>query len=843
MTPEEWQIAQAPVPRPGPVVQPGDEPRRRQPTARSPKVYDAPPSGFIEVPTQSAPMARPQPQGPNAPQQAPRIYDAPPPGFVEVPADQPPEQQNAVLSGINSAAKWVGDTATAAKDYIVGKQDPKFAGATTVEKLGIIPLTDLNWIKTYAVDDAAYADILRKQLGNAYAGETKDANGFTVFAVRTADGKVAQAYVNKPGVDWEDTDRAISSTVPYLVGGGLAARAAPVLGVGGSLIGRASLQGLTAMGVSGAQDVAAQSAGSKQGFNEGRALIAALGGVGGELVGAAIAKWLTRNRGNSALVTPDGKLTGPGRKLVQDEGFDPNLVDKDLALELSRLAGNATDPKEALIAAQTGRFGIPTTKGQRTKDAQFLLTEKDLRYGNLGPGPKERIQQFDREQSQAIERAVRGADNQAGAPNVADAPEVGIAPVLNPTAGRYRQNYQDLGEGVRGGFAAAKTAAKEFEDEAWKNVGKMTPRAGATDSLPDMLLSGLKGQVPDANLQPSATAMLSKLRGFRDGKLPGSANAEFLEATVPRDVDTIRRQLLADFSNASVANGDRRMAGRIYGAYLDWVQDAAEKRLLTGDAAGAQALRDAMGATREARGIISGKTSLGQSTAVSKVMKKLGDAQTGEEALAALLGNAGPTAGVPAGAVASINQYRMALNRFGGEVGKQAWNDLRLSYWLRITTDKQGSVLSPGYLERSIRTALANQRSLMDSMFSRTEQLQIRRLADALKAANYKDPNPSGSGVAVRGLFPQLVEQGLETQAKRELFSKHNVLMSRLYRALAKTVRAGEKPAGNAAASRSLNADITQRPAPSFGGYGAAAGANYGNMQDREVRIRRGSYR
>lgn len=101
----------------------------------------------------------------------------------------------------------------------------------------------------------------------------------------------------------------------------------------------------------------------------------------------------------------------------------------------------------------------------------------------------------------------------------------------------------------------------------------------------------------------------------------------------------------------------------------------------------------------------------------------------------------------------------------------------------------------------------------------------MRKLVEALKVITYKDPNPSGSGTAVRSLVPNLVAEGLETQAKRELFSKHNVLMSRIYRAMAKTIRSPVKT-DSFAVNRAVSQKVTPKSPPSLGGYASTGLGN-----------------
>ena len=48
----------------------------------------------------------------------------------------------------------------------------------------------------------------------------KDANGYEIIEHRGPDGKPAMAYVNKPGLDFNDVSRGVVGAVPYVASGG-----------------------------------------------------------------------------------------------------------------------------------------------------------------------------------------------------------------------------------------------------------------------------------------------------------------------------------------------------------------------------------------------------------------------------------------------------------------------------------------------------------------------------------------------------------------------------------------------------------------------------------------------
>lgn len=236
-----------------------------------------------------------------------------------------------------------------------------------------------------------------------------------------------------------------------------------------------------------------------------------------------------------------------------------------------------------------------------------------------------------------------------------------------------------------------------------------------------------------------------------------------------------------------------------------------------------QAMRKAMDVTKEVRSMIK-PTDMGKKTPVTRVFERIEKADSGFEVLSALIGASGPNAGVKQGGVVALKAYKNLVHSRGGDMGKQAWNDVRLSYYLRLVTNKQGETLTPKQMLTSINTAMHRQEPIMKALFTGEEITEIKRLGQALTILARDHPNPPKSGLVVRSLMPNLVAEGLETQAKRELFSKHNVLMSRIYRALAKTVKFSvvEKTAGGAAQARATSQNLTPRRTPTLGGFGSA---------------------
>ncbi|HAF37606.1 MAG TPA: hypothetical protein DCG72_01365, partial [Gammaproteobacteria bacterium] len=697
-------------------------------------------------PVQAAPQAQPAQQ---SPQQA-MPWDNDP--VVEEPKEPTFYDQYVVPAG-----QTIADAGQAVKDYVVGKEDPRFGKLPSIDEPETaadagLQFGALNSAKIAGFSDEQYRDIIRKQMGDRFIKEEKDANGFIVMTYRGADGQTRQAYVNKPGLDYEDVDRGINAALPFLAAGGVVGRATQRL----PLIVRATGQAAAGGAVSAGQDIAAQGMGSEQGIDPLKAGLAAGGGFAGEYIGAIVGNLVRRWQTDKSLVDASGNLTELGRRLVEKEGFDPDLVQGELAKEFARLSARSNDPAEALVKAQTEQFGIPSTKAQRTKDPQLLLTEKDIRAGTLGREAKDRLNEFDRTQKSAIENAVRGSrrvDYEPVDPS-ASMTEVGVGRRIAPNRTIAQQDPSVLGEGIQEGLKQATQKARDVENLAWRKTGNITARAGATRTLPDNVKAALSGRRIQRDLQPTSAVMIDELRAFMNGKAPQGEFSEFVGQQAVTTLDEMRRVMLGYLRNASSQNGDKALAGKIYKGFNDWLVDIEANGLIAGDVAGVSKMREAMDVTKYVRGLIKPTDSAGKKTQTARLFEQIENASSGEEVVTALLGAAGPKANITKGRVQLLNTYKKVLGQFGGDLGKQAWNDVRLAYWLKLVQGKDGELLGPQALKTAIKTAMSNQKSVFRTLYDPIERANMSRLVQALEAITYKDPNPSGSGTAVRSLVP-----------------------------------------------------------------------------------------
>jgi len=727
------------------------------------------------------------------------------------------------INAVKGAANWVGGA-------IQGKHDPKYKDIPQIEKNSGIIMDGV--AKSTAVDDAAFTNVWEKTLKDEgrYIGTIKDENGYNIIKFRDKNGAEQMGYINKPGLDWQDVDRGVSAALPYMGAGKVMGAAAKGVGV----IGNVAAQVFGAATTSGAQDVVARQIGSKQGLDVNRMAFAAGLGGSGELVGRALIPFVKKWRGDKTIWQADDMgnltLTERGKAIAAKEGVAPDItIDAAQAKRVLSETATAKNPGEALIQERTGQFGTPTSAAQRSKEPMAIQIEKDLRVDTLGPAAGKRMRDFDEIQKDAIKRAALGDDSAVPAGQYSFQPNQ-IGPTIAPGRTSVDIGRDNLGLSIQGGFKQAAAKAKELENNAWAKVVNIEPKSGAFESLPTIMQKSLGMRRVDQNLTPNAWAMSKEIENYVNKRAGLNPEApEFLGQQGVKYVDEMRQTLLG-MKNGVLDPKDRAAANSLYSGFLDWIDDAAEKSLLTGGPQAAAALRDARGATRTMRALFKPKDAGGAKSPVTRTLERVENAYTGEEVLKALLGTSGSQGSVANGAVQAIKHYKAATTKLGGKEGAAAWNDLRLARWVQLVTDKKGEMLTPGMLTKSIEMAFKNQPSLMKELYKPSELALMKRYADAVKQTNWRpyDINPSGTGTINRSATKALVEeqvrfQGQSARAKGTFGGdKAKLLESRLWRMLGTYIKQLEKPVGRTASNRALSQDIAQARTPATGGYASA---------------------
>jgi len=333
----------------------------------------------------------------------------------------------------------------------------------------------------------------------------------------------------------------------------------------------------------------------------------------------------------------------------------------------------------------------------------------------------------------------------------------------------------------------------------------------------------------DAGLPGYKQAMRVRL----DLDTPSSLNSlagTGLDGSRQLSIDEARRLLLSKKNAADPGSPDARLANNLYEGFNEWIDDAAEKALIqSDDIASYAALKDARSFTRKIHQIFAPTDSSKKLTPAARKLRKIMETSDSPEGvISSIFGNGSAKSQLPDGSVQTLKHLKNTLLTFGE---KKTFDSVKMAYWTRLVQDKNGKVLSAAKIRTNLDTAFTQQKSAIDIMFNKKEQGLIKRFKIAMNDLNVPDPNPSGTAAGVGHLLKSVAKQGLQTQSKRELFSKHNVLMSRIYSMLAKHIDAPIFNPGRALARRQTGQQITKRSknlVNNSGGVGAV-GMNTGS--------------
>lgn len=710
------------------------------------------------------------------------------------------------------ASTWIGRR----WQDIRGRTDPRYKGLGDVvsDNPEVFPLTDQSAIKMAAPGDEAYHDIIKQQLGPNYIRTETDANGSKVMVYKDLKtGAERKSYVNRPGLDWQDFDRAMYGTLPYLVTGGVAGR----LAQGAPLAARALIQGGVGAATSAGQDVAAGAMGSEQGVDAIKMGVAGGAGAVGELAAPAVgALWRRFVTEPKYFNRATGQLTQEGERLAKQAGIDPGSLTDELAKTFAKTYAKTGDEAAAAFQAQAGPLNIPATVGQRTKDPQQLLQEKAMRQGLFGQQAKERMTAFDEQQKEAVGNAVLGS-TRGGVPRPGSGrPEVpGLTRRVAPDRPPGEYNKESVGAGIQGSAKAAKDAAKEATEQAWAKVGPLEPTDDAFKLLPTVInkkLDDVGGVAIDDAITPAAAKMAKELDQFMAGEAPGQV-AKILDNSPVRTVNQMRKRMLG-ISKGAATPEDRRAAAALYDGFNDWIDQAASAQLLKGDPASAANMVTARGLHREMMQVFNGAKGTPQARILEQVF---GKADSPENVINALF--TGPTAEIKQGSAAALANLKQAFDKYlPKEQAASAWGDVKLAYVLKIAQDKQGRLQSPQNLLNNIQRARSTQGSLFNTLLTPQERQFVANLEKALERIVWRDPNPSGTATAAANLMKQFLGTiwdaiGIKSQVVRTAIEASG--LGRAY--------------GAASASRAVDQSLRGLPAPTLGQYGAAAGSQSQN--------------
>jgi hypothetical protein len=588
-------------------------------------------------------------------------------------------------------------------------------------------------------DDERYADVIEKQLGKRFRKRFKDTNGATIIEFIGKKGVKERRYINAPGLDYQDVDRGLSAAVPYMIGGGLAGSVTRTAGLGTQML----AQALTAGGTSAGGDVVSKNLGAKQGVDPWKAALAAtFAGVGqgaaqgvGFLYRRLVAEPRLYNRAT-------GQLTDAGAKAAQEAGLDPGQVSQSIARSFAKEMAKTNNAKQAAMSVRNrNEFGIPSTRGQRTKNPSQLTDEAVMRKGGYGKKAEEEILSFDDDQLAALNSAALGDSGT----------RTSIAKTIDPRFDPSDTAPATYGQQVQEGLKAARQSAKNAERQAWEKVADIGPTDNALTSLPSTVGNKL-AQTADIELDEALTPAAHKMRDaimeFYTTKGVPKEGAHVIGGKAPMTIDRMRKRLGLMVQSASRENNtDRKAAGAIYEGFNDWVKESAERGLLAGDNDAAANLFAAIDISRTVNQIFKPRGNVGKDAASRAMRNILDDAVTPEKVITDIVGSSFKTT-PKTGTIQAIDRIKTGLFKYlPEEDAMQTWNALRIAHWARIVKSKNGEMVGARAMQSNLKGAFEQQGSIMRQLYSPKEITTMKSFLKALDDVVYTHPNASGSGI------------------------------------------------------------------------------------------------
>ena len=727
-------------------------------------------------------------------------------------------------------------------------------------------------------DDKQLAEIIAGGLGPNMKRMFKDANGYDIVEYVNDKGETKQAYINRPGLDFQDVGRTIKGAVPYVMGGAAVSGATK----GAPMILRGTAQGSAAGATSLAGDVASTGLGAEADLGESAkkaALTAAFGGAaevlpakamatlaGGAIgayaqsspqstageyamgtgIGAAsglmLAAILQRIKANPKpwLDQKTGSLTPAGEKVAAEQGINPQELSDFAKKVFAEEYALTRDASQAAIAARqtVGETRIPATLGQRTKDYQQLLKEENMRAGNYGETAKREMTAFDTKQRNAIGEASLGSWDPTK--------PKGIGQEINPANwGEYDPFKQygpstvavapaDRGSAIRSGLQSADEVMKAEGRERWKMVGDIYPTPESGPLLTDILSQKVGKFGVTKETEPTAVAMLDLVQNWMAGKSRGGhAMLGDTPSSIPFNDLRIQLSTMRRGANASAPGGsDATAANEIYKGVNEWAKQASSSGLMSGPKSSVPAMQEAATFHAQRKALFEPDGPAG------RIMERaMNPAEAPERVLKGFTGDVTARSTPAAGTLEAISNTKQILTdkmmkaraASPEEAIKNAtdamrtWQEIGSGYWDSLVTGKSGEILSPQQMLTNLKNAQQQQGSVMKELYPTPVLAKIKELQRALEQVAAPHPNPSKSAIAGMAIVRDLAK------TVASMVSNSRIMQA----AAAPFVKPILEPMGSAyygAAARRATAPAKQY-LPSLGPGGAAAANTYERAQ------------
>lgn len=623
-------------------------------------------------------------------------------------------------------------------DSVMGRKIVPLQNREKVPEVGSLPAMDWKTALKYSIartfkgdEDEAIANIITSSLPDSEVLYDVDPATRRQVPYISYQGKAY--YINKPGLSGADVENIGGQVAAFAPSGIFASGARTLLGQAG----RAAAGGAV---TSVAGDVAADLAGADTGINlEKAAVNTALAPIA-QIAGAKIYPLL---RGQS-VAAPLGGMTPQAAAALQKVGIDPNLFD---AAGLARLdevvkrlggqwSGKATAATQGR-AALADQEGIRLTAGQASGDLRDIAREEAMRNYARGKAAGDTMRDFDTLQQDDIRGAVQRGQARTGG-------------VQQP---RFSSEYDAgaaLTEGVRGAerslrgevdsaYGAARDMGLEFKGTAIPDLKRQIPAAlseanvaRSTRTTPGTLqaqkiIEGIKNSVQQTGVS---------------GPMGRWSRTAFEDVDF-RDLEAIRKQLNSVYRSSKANPEDARGVKTIIEAFDQWIDDAIDTGLATGDESAIAAMKRA----RELRTKYGTQFEVRKDDAdAGRIMQKLINTDVSPNETMNLLFGYGELGQTPV----SVRVAQRLKAVYGKETPE--WNAYREAAFMRLLGGPQGQGGPQLIVSRIDRALSGRGQSLTREIFSEEEIRKLRSLQAAIKQTitpkNVANPSKTGYEVS-----------------------------------------------------------------------------------------------
>lgn len=623
-------------------------------------------------------------------------------------------------------------------DSVMGRKVVPLQNREQVPEVGALPGMDWKTALKYSVartfkgdEDEAIANVITSALPEAEV--LYDVDPATQRHVPYISYKGKPYYINRPGLSGADAEGVIGQVAAFLPAGAFAS-------AGRTLLGQAGRAAAGGGATSVAGDVAADVAGAGTGVNlEKAAVNTALAPIA-QVIGAKIYPLLQ----GQGVAAPLGGMTPQAAAALRKAGIDPDLFDAAGIARLDEVvrrmggqwSGKATAATQGR-AALADQEGIRLTAGQASGDLREIAREEAMRNYARGKAAGDTMRDFDTLQQGDIRGAVQRGQARTGGvqePRFASEYEAGAA----------------LTEGVRG----AERSLKGEVDRAYGAAREMGLEFKGT-AIPD-----LKRQVPaalsEANVALSPRTTPGTLQaqriveGIKNSREIGGINGPMgrwsktvFEDVDFRDLEAVRKQLNSVYRSAQSNPEDARGVKVVIRAFDEWIDNAIDAGLATGDESAVAAMKRA----RELRTKYGARFEVRTDDAdAGRIMQKLVNTDVSPNEAMNLLFGYGELGQTPVSV-----RVASRLKTIFGERSPE-WNAYREAAFLRLIGGPQGQGGPQVIVSRIDRALSGRGESLTREIFTADEIRKLRSLQTAIKQTitpkNVANPSKTGYEVA-----------------------------------------------------------------------------------------------